>query len=208
MRPALVPSAVNAVVWATAWLVLATTAHAQVYRVVDEEGVVHLTNTPCHPRYVRLDPRACPAPAAADAPAAAAVPDGFTRHLESTATRYGVDPRLVAAVVRVESAGNPGAVSPKGARGLMQLMPSRAAALGVENAFDPAANLDGGVRHLRDLLARYAGNLRLALAAYNAGEEAVRTHGGVPPYRETQDYVRKVLALLTSPLPSTPPPAP
>jgi soluble lytic murein transglycosylase-like protein len=86
-------------------------------------------------------------------------------------------------------------VSPKGALGLMQLMPARAEALGVADAFDPRANLDGGVRHLRDLLARYDGNVRLALAAYNAGEDAVRVHGGVPPFRETQEYVRKVLAL-------------
>jgi soluble lytic murein transglycosylase-like protein len=77
----------------------------------------------------------------------------------------------------------------------MQLMPARAEALGVADAFDPGANLDGGVRHLRDLLARYDGNVRLALAAYNAGEDAVRVHGGVPPFRETQEYVRKVLAL-------------
>jgi soluble lytic murein transglycosylase-like protein len=87
----------------------------------------------------------------------------------------------------------------------MQLMPARATALGVANPFDPTANLDGGVRHLRDLLARYAGNVRLALAAYNAGEDAVRAHGGVPPYPETQEYVRKVLSRYN---PLAPPPQP
>jgi soluble lytic murein transglycosylase-like protein len=189
-------------------LLAAGPAAAQVFRFEDADGVVYYTNNPCDPRYVRLAPGACPperpapgAPAAAPVTAAVApASEGgdavtFTREIESTAARYGVDRRLVEAVIRVESAGNPRAVSPKGALGLMQLMPSRAAALGVAQPFDPAANLDGGVRHLRDLLGRYAGNLQLALAAYNAGEEAVRVHGGVPPYRETREYVRKVLAL-------------
>jgi hypothetical protein len=189
-------------------LLAAGPAAGQVFRFEDADGVVYYTNNPCDPRYVRMAPGACPPQRpASDTPAAAPVtaavapaPEGgdavtFTREIESTAARYGVDRRLVEAVVRVESAGNPRAVSPKGALGLMQLMPSRAAALGVAQPFDPAANLDGGVRHLRDLLGRYAGNLQLALAAYNAGEEAVRVHGGVPPYRETREYVRKVLAL-------------
>jgi soluble lytic murein transglycosylase-like protein len=177
-------------------------AGAQVFRIVDQEGVVHFTNNPCDPRYVRLDPSACPAPepaataAVTPADSSAGVADLATR-IESTAMRHGVDHRLVAAVVRVESGGNPRAISPKGARGLMQLMPARAAALGVQDAFDPAENLDGGIRHLKDLLARYGGNLRLALAAYNAGEDAVQKYGGVPPYRETQEYVRKILQLYT-----------
>ena len=181
-------------------LLLAGPAAAQVVRAEDESGAIHNTNNPCAPLYQRLAPGACPpTTAAAPAPATAAVESPaalpYTRQIESTATRYGVDRRLVEAVIQVESGGNPQAVSPKGASGLMQLMPSRAAALGVQDAFDPHANLDGGVRHLRALLARYEGNLRLALAAYNAGEEAVRLYGGVPPYPETQEYVRKVLAL-------------
>jgi soluble lytic murein transglycosylase-like protein len=111
-----------------------------------------------------------------------------------TARRHGVDPALVLAVVGVESAFRPDAVSRKGAQGLMQLMPGTAAALGVSDAFDPAQNLDGGVRHLRSLVGRYRGDLTKALAAYNAGEGAVARHRGVPPYRETRDYVRRVLA--------------
>jgi soluble lytic murein transglycosylase-like protein len=190
---------------AAGWLLAigARAAEAQLVRLVDEEGVVHFTNQPCEPRYVRLAPGACPsAPgptSAAPAPDPAPVPApdpvvDLGRRIEATALRHGVDPRLVEAVVRVESAGDPGAVSPKGAMGLMQLMPARAASLGVRDAFDPAENLDGGVRHLRELLDRYRGNLSLALAAYNAGEEAVRRHGGIPPYPETRDYVRRILA--------------
>ena len=97
------------------------------------------------------------------------------------------------AVVGVESGFQPQAVSPKGAQGLMQLMPATARDLGVADPFDPAANLDGGSRYLSSLVARYDGDLTKALAAYNAGMGAVARHGGVPPYTETRNYVRKVL---------------
>jgi hypothetical protein len=111
----------------------------------------------------------------------------------STARRHGLDPELVLAVVSVESAFRPGAVSAKGAQGLMQLMPRTAESLGVEDAFDPEQNLDGGTRHLGFLLSLYEGDVERALAAYNAGEGAVARHGGVPPYRETREYVKRVL---------------
>jgi soluble lytic murein transglycosylase-like protein len=111
----------------------------------------------------------------------------------ATARRHGLDPALVMAVVSVESGFRPQAVSPKGAQGLMQLMPKTASSLGVADAFDPAQNLDGGTRHLGQLLTLYGGDLTRALAAYNAGEGAVDRHGGVPPYRETRAYVKKVL---------------
>jgi soluble lytic murein transglycosylase-like protein len=111
----------------------------------------------------------------------------------AAARRHGIDPELVLAVVSVESAFLPEAVSPKGAQGLMQLMPRTAASLGVEDAFDPEQNLDGGTRHLGSLLALYGGDLERALAAYNAGEGAVARHGGIPPFKETREYVRKVL---------------
>ncbi|MCG6922092.1 MAG: lytic transglycosylase domain-containing protein [Acidobacteria bacterium] len=111
----------------------------------------------------------------------------------ATAEKHGLDPELVLAVVGVESAFQPEAVSPKGAQGLMQLMPGTAASLGVEDALDPEQNLDGGVRHLGSLLALYDGDLARALAAYNAGEGAVSRHRGVPPFQETREYVRKVL---------------
>jgi soluble lytic murein transglycosylase-like protein len=107
--------------------------------------------------------------------------------------RHGLDPALVQAVVAVESSFRPDAVSPKGAQGLMQLMPPTAASLGVADPFDAASNLDGGTRHLGALLTRYNGDLKKALAAYNAGEGAVEQYRGVPPYRETRAYVSKVL---------------
>jgi soluble lytic murein transglycosylase-like protein len=111
----------------------------------------------------------------------------------AAARRHGLDPELVMAVVSVESGFRPEAVSAKGAQGLMQLMPRTAESLGVVDAFDPAQNLDGGARHLGQLLTLYGGDLAKALAAYNAGEGAVDRHGGVPPYRETRAYVKKVL---------------
>lgn len=113
--------------------------------------------------------------------------------LRDAAARHRLDPALVRAVVAVESAFRAGAVSPKGAQGLMQLMPATAAALGVEDAFDPAQNLDGGARHLAALVQGFGGDLNKALAAYNAGAGAVARHGGVPPYLETKDYVARVL---------------
>lgn len=115
------------------------------------------------------------------------------RLLRDAAARYGLDPALVRAVVQVESNFQPDAVSPKGAQGLMQLMPGTAAALGVKDAFDPEQNLDGGARHLSGLLRSYGGDVTKALAAYNAGAAAVARHGGVPPFRETRDYVARVL---------------
>jgi soluble lytic murein transglycosylase-like protein len=126
-------------------------------------------------------------------PAGERTPEELTRLAQEIARRHGADPNLVLAVIAVESGFQPDAVSPKGALGMMQLMPATAAELGVEDPLDPEQNLDGGVRHLQSLLKRYKGNHRLALAAYNAGVGAVQRYRGVPAYRETQDYVTKVL---------------
>jgi soluble lytic murein transglycosylase-like protein len=119
--------------------------------------------------------------------------DRFEPLIQEHATRRSLRPELVRAVIQVESGFNPRALSPKGAMGLMQLMPATARSLGVNNPWDPAQNIRGGTDYLRHLLDEYEGNEELALAAYNAGSGAVAKYGGrVPPYRETRDYVRKV----------------
>jgi hypothetical protein len=115
----------------------------------------------------------------------------ISRHADS----YQLDPKLVRAVIQVESGYNASAVSNKGAVGLMQLMPGTADQLSVDDPYDPDQNVRGGVAYLRRMLDRFEGRLELAVAAYNAGPGAVERHGGIPPYRETRDYVRKVLAL-------------
>jgi hypothetical protein len=120
-------------------------------------------------------------------------------HIREVAVRYDIPPILVAAIVEAESEFNPRAVSRRGARGLMQLMPDTASSLRVSDTFDPYENIEGGVRHLRRLMDRYRGNLPLVLAAYNAGEQAVMVYGGVPPYRETRRYVNRILRRIGRP---------
>src|SRR5579872_1663808 len=115
--------------------------------------------------------------------------------IEQAAARHNVDPNLVRAVVKVESNFNPNAVSRKGAMGLMQLMPATARSLNVTNPFDPEQNVDAGVRHLKKLLQSYGGDIKLTLAAYNAGAGAVARSSGVPHYAETQNYVRRITNL-------------
>lgn len=170
---------------------LISSTSADALRLVDREGVMHLTNVPADPRYQGV-------------PGASGTSSGWLRlperpwgrylgEIRDIARQYDVDPVLVEAVVRTESAFDATAVSPKGAAGLMQLMPATATALGVLDRFDPRENIRGGVRHLRYLLDRYQGNVALALAAYNAGERAVDAYGGIPPYQETQEYVQRVL---------------
>jgi soluble lytic murein transglycosylase-like protein len=132
---------------------------------------------------------------------AGAVPDGLAERrrqlwpaVQEAARTQGLDPNLVDLVIRMESGYNSRAVSPKGARGIMQLMPETASLYGVRNRFDPFQSIRGGVHYLRDLMQRFHSNVALALAAYNAGPDAVEKHGGVPPYTETRAYVRTILS--------------
>jgi hypothetical protein len=121
----------------------------------------------------------------------------YAEMIDRSAAREGVDPRLVRAVIQVESAYQPTARSPKGATGLMQLMPDTARRYAVGNPYDPDSNISAGIKYLKTLLDRY-GQLPLALAAYNAGEAAVERFGGIPPFPETQNYVRQILGLFES----------
>lgn len=113
--------------------------------------------------------------------------------IAGAASRHQIDPDFVASVVKAESGFNPAAISPKGALGLMQLMPLTAAMLGIENVLDPGANLEGGTKYLRQLLDQYDGDAVKALAAYNAGPQVVEQYGGIPPYRETRAYITRVI---------------
>jgi len=136
----------------------------------------------------------------ASAPAAISAAD-INAHIVEVASRYGVEPKLVAAVVAVESQFNVHAVSRRGAEGLMQLMPATAVQFGVKNAFNPEENLRAGVKYLRELLNRYANNEELALAAYNAGPKAVAKYGEkVPPYKETKNYVMRINGISAKPI--------
>ncbi len=194
---------------------LAWPAAADIYAYRDARGVVHITNVPNDPRFARVmatpryvppKPRPMPLPVAVPVAASAAASPllrgrgafeanrlRYGDAIAGTARVHGLDPALLHAVIHAESAFDPLAVSPAGAMGLMQLMPATAARFGVVNAFDPRANLDGGARYLRVLLDQF-GQLPLALAAYNAGENTVIRSGyAIPAIAETQTYVSRVL---------------
>jgi len=122
----------------------------------------------------------------------------YANLIRAAALKHGVDEKLIAGVIAAESNFDPKAVSRKRALGLMQLLPTTAARYSVRNVFDPAQNIDGGTHYLKDLLAKYRGNLSLALAAYNAGPETVDRYGGVPPFPETRNYVRQITSALAA----------
>jgi soluble lytic murein transglycosylase-like protein len=202
------------------YFALAQPIRAQITTSVDGNGKLIFVNadspkprggstispvTASGPGFRRSNPEA--SPDAAFSSSAVLSPPGFSaqrtaatsvidqrldRIVRDAAARHDVDPALVKAVISTESGWNPQAVSRKGAVGLMQLIPGTAQRFGVNNSFDPAQNVEGGTTYLKALLDRYNGDLSMSLAAYNAGEHAVDLHGGVPAYRETQQYVRKV----------------
>jgi len=166
------------------------------YSYEDEQGVVHFSDSPRgNARYRKV--WSAPEPRRRRTTPRATGGSAFGHHIDHAATQTGLDPALIRAVIQVESNFDPSARSPKGALGLMQLMPETAARYGVKNPLDPADNLLGGARYLKDLLRQFDDNLELALAAYNAGPGAVmRYQQRIPPYPETQAYVPKVTALL------------
>ncbi len=187
------PSVFAAVVLCAAGL---SSAHADIFAFTDAAGGVHYSNVPDDARYARILAEPVTDPASSgilreDWRSRAVI---YSPLIDTAAQHAEVSPALLRAVVAVESAFDPRAVSPKGAQGLMQLLPSTAQRYGVRRPFDPADNLRGGARYLGDLLKRYGNDLQLALAAYNAGEEAVERYGRtIPPFRETRAYVPAVL---------------
>jgi len=168
-------------------------ASAGIYRYIDDAGVLHFADSPRDPRYRRMKIVPQDGPVISPRPTARVPRErDYDRLIVKIATLHRVEPALVKAVIATESNFKPDAVSHVGAQGLMQLMPATAASLGVERPFGVIENMDGGVRYLRAMLDRY-GDLTRALAAYNAGPTAVDRYRGVPPYRETQAYVKRVL---------------
>lgn len=176
---------------------------SRAYKFIDAKGSAVYTNRVQKyrrdPRYVEVnfDYKPVVVPQWYKKPSARAVvaPEEIMQLIESNARRYNVDTHLIHAVIKLESAFDARAVSKAGARGLMQLMPGTAAEMGVRDIFDPAQNIAGGTQYLSKLLELFKGDLRLAAAAYNAGPGRVKQYGGVPPFKETQAYVRNVLAL-------------
>jgi soluble lytic murein transglycosylase-like protein len=173
-------------------------ARADIYSFVDSSGVTHYTNVPDDPRYQFLMKTFNERTQSGDLYNAAVLARAaqYDPIIETAATANAVEPDLLRAVIVVESGFNARARSKKGAVGLMQLMPATARQYGASNVYDPKQNVHAGARYLRSLIDRYGKDLKLALAAYNAGEDAVDRNGGrIPPYRETQAYVPRVLKI-------------
>jgi soluble lytic murein transglycosylase len=181
-----------------ATMAAATPAAAQIYKRTASDGTTYFTNIQPNPTYQRT---AYAVPMAREPQRPAGAEYGlYSREIAEASARYAVPERLIWAVIRVESGFDPRAVSPRGARGLMQLMPETAAILGVRDIFNPRENIHAGARHLRGMMDRFHHDLPMAIAAYNAGERPVATFRGIPPYPETREYVARVLRLYGAPL--------
>lgn len=173
---------------------------AEIYKFTDKDGMIHYTNVrpsgqknvktfsfPCYASDIscnQLDWEKIPLNR-----------NAFDAEIQAAAEVYSVDESLIRAIIHAESAYHPDALSPRGAQGLMQLMPATQKELQVEDVFDPLSNIEGGTQYLARLLNQFDQNMELAAAAYNAGPDAVKEYGGVPPYRETREYVRRVKIL-------------
>jgi soluble lytic murein transglycosylase len=172
------------------WFILgmAAPASADIYKYVDENGIIHFTNAPTSSKYrvyVR-DNFFLPG-------GSFRATDKYDAYIQAAARKYGISFSLIKAIIQAESSFNPRAVSHAGALGLMQLMPANVRLLNIQDPFDPFQNIMGGTRFFKSLLNRYNGKLSLALAGYNAGPHRVDQYNGIPPFEETQNYVRKVL---------------
>jgi soluble lytic murein transglycosylase-like protein len=175
----------------------ATPAAAQVYKRTASDGTTYFTNIQPNPTVQRV---AYAVPARESQRPASSDYGLYSREIAEASARYGVPERLIWAVIRVESGFDARAVSPKGARGLMQLMPETAAILGVRDMFNPRENIHAGTRHLRGMMDRFHYDLPMAIAAYNAGDRPVAAFRGIPPYPETREYVARVLRYYGAPL--------
>ncbi len=180
---------------------LTSPSSAGIYRYVDENGVIHFTNCPRDPKF-KLYIRESKEDVGDDnnSSSVSYIKDSnqYDSLISEFSRKYQVDFALIKAIIRAESGFNPLATSRKGAKGLMQLMPETAQRVNVSNVFNPRENIEGGVRHFKYLLSLFNNDLRLSLAAYNAGENIVGELRSIPPYRETVDYVKRVLSFYQS----------
>jgi soluble lytic murein transglycosylase-like protein len=183
----------------------APVVHADIYKYTDENGVICFTDAPLGRKTEKVMQEKKSAPhtdsrtSRRTSPkrlrtSVSAEPVDYTPYVREAASKYEVEPELIRAVIRAESNGDHRAVSPKGAMGLMQLMPQTASDMNVSNPFNPEENIEGGTRYLRYLLEKFNGDITLALAAYNAGPKTVEKYGDIPPISETIQYVKKVYA--------------
>ena len=168
-------------------------ARAGIYIMVDANGVYHFTNVPNDKGYRPFIKDRSTGSSRAALRSYSKDPTQYEYLIKRYAKKYGVDSALIKAIIHAESDFNPFAVSSKGAQGLMQIMPETARDLSVQDVFDPEDNIRAGVQYLKMLLKKFKGNLPLSLAAYNAGPNLVNQYGKIPPYRETKNYIKKVL---------------